>query len=132
MPSISRPIALLLVAPLFVASCPPPVISWSQPFAGSWTWAGATTQAQNLVEAGFNDWRLPTRTELQTALQTGGLTGLAPDMNHSLFWTRDTKGNRAYAVEVTTDSGGNVVPTQSGAVVLIQKSSFVWAVAVRP
>lgn len=131
MPNNARPIALLLVAPLFVASCPPPVLSWSQPFAGSWTWAGATTQAQNLVEAGFNDWRLPTRAELQAAVQAGSLTGLTPNTNQALIWTKDAKGNRAYAVVVTTDAFGDVVPSQSGTVVLITKTSFVWAVATR-
>jgi hypothetical protein len=124
------------VAPLMLlslasnAACQPPALMWSQPFPGSWTWSGATSYAASLTEAGFTDWRLPTRTELQAALQANQIAGLLPNGTYGI-WTRDTRGNRAYAVLVTTDANGTVVPG-SISVGLYLKTSGLLAVAVRP
>lgn len=106
--------------------------SWSQPFAGFVTWTAAESHASSLVEAGFSDWHLPTRNQLVGAIQGGALPPMATPVGTYFCWTSEKKGNKAYAITVTTDANGSVVPSLSGGEVLIQKSSFVCALATRP
>lgn len=109
---------------------PPPTVSWSQEFAGSWTWSAAKNQAANLVEGGYSDWRLPTRAEFQSAIQGATLPALSAGTY--LYWTSEKQGNRAWAVTIATDASGNVIPSQSGGTSLILQASFVHAIAIRP
>lgn len=108
----------------------PAAVSWSQPFAGSWTWSPASQHAAGLVEAGFSDWRLPTRAECQAAIQGGTLPALTSGSFY--YWTSEKQGNRAWAVKITADANGVVIPAQSGTATKLLQTSFVQAIATRP
>lgn len=109
----------------------PPAISWSQPFPGSWSWAPAKQYAANLVEAGYSDWRLPTRAEYQSAITGGTLPTLIPSSTLP-YWTSEKQGNKAWTVKIATDQFGAVIPLQSGATFAWGQGSFIEAIAIRP
>lgn len=121
-------------APL--ASSAPVVFStsWSQDPGLRGSWDNCAAVAANLVEGGFSDWRLPTRAELVGAIQNGTLPAITviPPSSSFWLWTSERKGQRAYAVEVTTDAAGVVIPSQSGAIHLPLRRSNLNALAVRP
>jgi hypothetical protein len=138
MKSLLLTLVALGVAALFSstsAGTPVQTVTWSQQFSNSWTWSGARTHAGALVEAGYNDWRLPTRAELRTAIQSGALPVLIPVSPNGAtipFWTSEKRGNRAYAILIATDANGVVLAAQSGAEALLTLPSFVHAIATRP
>ena len=109
----------------------PPAISWSQPFPGSWSWAPAKQYAANLVEAGYSDWRLPTRVEYQSAITGGTLPTLIPSSTY-FYWTSEKQGNKSWYVKIATDAGGAVIPAQSGATGLTIQGSTLIAIGTRP
>jgi hypothetical protein len=112
------------------ASATPVIADWSQPFVGAWTWSPAKQHASNLVEAGFNDWRLPKRTELVSAIQSAMLPPLTTGTHY--YWTSEKQGNRAWAVLIVADANGDPIVAQSGSATLLTQSSFVLALATRP
>ena len=83
-----------------------------------WTFTGAKNLCSNLVEGGYDDWRLPTYTELKTVSANGAGTYL------DVFWTVDGSGGPPYQYDFskwssTTVKGGKfayVVALGSGAV----------------
>ncbi len=109
----------------------PPTVSWSQPFPGSWSWAPAKQYAANLVEAGYSDWRLPTRAEYQFAITGGTLPALTPSSTY-FYWTSEKQGNKAWVVSIATDAGGAVIPLQSGSASLTSQASTVIGIGIRP
>jgi hypothetical protein len=108
--------------------------SWSQDPGLQGSWDNCMSVAANLVEGGFSDWRLPTRAELQSAIQNGTLPAITviPPSSSFWIWTSERKGTRAYAVVITTDAAGVVIPSQSGSVQLPLRRSNLNAVAIRP
>jgi hypothetical protein len=95
---------------------------WSQSQAletGSWwTWTGATTRAASYAVWDLNangnpvlydDWRLPTIAEIRTAIQDGTMNLLVPRTPEGPYyfegtiWALETKGNKAYVVQVLRD-----------------------------
>jgi hypothetical protein len=67
-----------------------------------WTYNGAKTQCANLVEGGFSDWRMPTKAELVSASQHGGVNYLdyVGALNDYAPWSSTKKGNKAYCVRL--------------------------------
>jgi hypothetical protein len=121
--SVAAPQPSLAVAPL--------AISWSQFFGARTTWTQASTYAANLVEGGYSDWRLPTRAELQAAIQGGTLPALTPNTAW-WYWTSEAQGNRAWVVTIATDANGIAIPSQSGATSKQLKVSLLASIGVRP
>jgi hypothetical protein len=74
------------------------------------TYSYARTTCENLVEAGFNDWRLPTVKEAKQGFADGAWTHISrtgtyedgsPSMSRT-YWTADRKGNKAYWFDLDT------------------------------
>ena len=96
------------------------------------TWDSYTATAAAWSEGGFDDWRLPTVVEIQTAVQ-GGTFGQMAASASWLLWTSETQGhNYAWTVRVTTDANGDPIPSQSGQKVKVLKRSNLRAKFVRP
>ncbi len=102
-------------------------------------WDGGVLAAANYTGEGYSDWRLPTVTELQAALQSQN--GQPPAWGQDLrnpggitsAWTSKSQGTWAWRVKVGTDSNGFVIPSQSGAASKVLKgSNFARTKFVRP
>jgi hypothetical protein len=75
--------------------------------------AAAAYTGQGTDGLTHDDWRLPTEKELQNALKDGSWGVGDPNVTWG-GWTSKGTGIWAYAVYVTTDANGNVIPSQSG------------------
>lgn len=74
---------------------------WSLAAPGSVSWDYARNYGANLVEGGFDDWRMPTEAELQAAWANGAPTHLA--YPGPAIWSTRTQGRWAYWVGLTSD-----------------------------
>ncbi len=82
-------------------------LMWQQAEAGAMTWLAALAYCENLPLAGYNDWRLPNRNELQSlvdyskyypAINTVAFPGA---MSSHSYWSSTTfAGNPVYAMVV--------------------------------
>ena len=126
-----------LVAPAPVAV----TLTWTADTQG-WTgggWDGGVQAAADYAGEGFTDWRLPTVTELQAALQipngqpgSWGLDTRNPG-GSGRGWTSKTSGQWAYAVTIVKDATGAVIPSQSGqSTKYLKTSNFASTKFVRP
>lgn len=123
---------LILHSTATTQAAPSPVVAaWSQPFGARLTWSQANSTAANLVEGGYTDWRLPTRAELQAAIQSGSLPTLTPNTGW-FHWTSERQGNRAWVVTLVTDANGDVIPSLSGATSKQLQVSLLAALGTRP
>lgn len=92
-------------------------LMWTQVPASARNWAAAVDWAENLVLAGFSDWRLPNIKELQTltdyTLATATTTASAvAAVNRTLFPTATTPAT-AYWSSTVLRPGGNAAPTSA-------------------
>jgi hypothetical protein len=133
-------LAAAFVTATLVSSAAPPTaplasaISWSSKFPGTWTWDGANTEAQNWVENGYSDWRLPTVAEIQASITDGSLDvvwNIPGGTNY--LWSSETTGTRyAYAVAINADANGNIIVSKSGAKTKLLRGSSAYGFGVRP
>jgi len=70
-------------------------LMWQQGAPSSMTWEAALTYADGLALAGFNDWRLPTITELQSIVDFSRAspaidTNWFPGTGVSYYWSSTT------------------------------------------
>ena len=94
---------------------------WSQSQAketGSWwTWDGAKTRAANYAVATYDDWRVPTVKQLQTAIANGTIALLIPKNAQGgplykgkvYLWSSESRGNKGWAVSLEINDLGGVV-----------------------
>jgi hypothetical protein len=85
----------------------------------NFTQAGAKQFANNLVQGGFSDWRLPTKAELEEAAGHG-LRNHA-NFGNGHFWTSTSSGNKRFWA----------IMLRTGQALDLSKSSIIGAVAVR-
>ena len=82
-----------------------------------WTWNGAKTRAADYVVATYDDWRVPTVKQLQTAIANGTIDLLLPkdalgDPLHYgevWLWSSEGRGIWGWAVRVKINGLGEVV-----------------------
>lgn len=131
--ALKRPLVagVALVALTVTAVALPLVSNWSSWFAGSWDWSSAKTHAADLDEGGFTDWRLPTRADVQAALDSSTLPNIDHSHGSMLIWTSETRGNKAWTVRIYTDENGVIDYAASGAEELALKTSYLHTIAVR-
>ena len=74
---------------------------------GTYTWANAISQCENLTYAGYSDWRLPNMKELFSLIKYEGISGpyidttYFPNTQDNGYWTSTTYvPNTSYAVVV--------------------------------
>lgn len=83
---------------------------WSQSHraeTGSWwSWNGAKTRAANYVVATYDDWRVPTVKELQTAIANGTMKLAKPSAGG--LWSSEARGNKAWWVSLEFNNLGEV------------------------
>jgi hypothetical protein len=104
------------------------------------TWSWAKSKAADFAVGEYDDWRLPSRSEMLTAIDNGTLTMILlyypgiwnydPDAakRDLVFWTSDRRGNKAYVVFVRVEYG----VAKSGRVELWAQGSGCDALMVRP
>lgn len=66
---------------------------------GNWSWSSATQIAEDSEQGGFINWRLPTRTELETVFVNGGVDHFEYGGG---LWSSTRQGQRAWFVNITT------------------------------
>ena len=122
-----------------------------------WDWPFASTNSANYsildVDAAgnptlYDDWRLPTAHELQVAILDGTMTGLMPIVSTTTadgviqyaplyikvgIWTSETRGNKAWTVNVVRDSAYpyTLIISSSGTKTLVDKSTSIEVFFVR-
>ncbi|MGB5159265.1 DUF1566 domain-containing protein [Desulfobacterium sp. N47] len=78
-------------------------LMWQQAGAGTMTWTAALTYCENLQLAGYSDWRLPNRNELQSLVDYSKYnpaidTVAFPGAMSSYYWSSTTSASYpAYA-----------------------------------
>lgn len=115
---------------------------WSQSQAketGSWwTWDTSKTRAANYAVATYDDWRVPTVKQLQTAISNGTIALLIPKNAQGgplyygkvYLWSSESRGNRGWAVSLDINNLGEVVG--GGEAKLFLKDSGFEVFFVRP
>ncbi|MFO8240058.1 MAG: DUF1566 domain-containing protein [Dissulfuribacterales bacterium] len=86
-------------------------LMWQQAEAGSMNWEAALTYCEDLELAGYDDWRLPNRNELQSIVDYSKFnpsvdTVAFPDALSCYYWSSTTfAANPGYAWRVNFYSG---------------------------
>jgi hypothetical protein len=77
---------------------------WSLQVPGAVSWDYTRDYGENLVEGGFDDWRMPTVEELETAFANGAPTHFVYHTGDFLFWSSEHRGSRwAWATSLMFD-----------------------------
>lgn len=87
------------------------------------TFSAATDYAQNLVEGGFDDWRLPTQAELLDLHANGGAAHL--NLPDPLFyhWSSTKSGRQRYIVNIASGDSFSVNRTSTMMVICVREVS---------
>lgn len=91
---------------------------WSRKYAGR-KHASARDTCRDLVEGGYDDWRLPTKAQLRAVGARGGHDYLAGG-GGAFFWSSDTEGTRAIAVRIRDRKVKKLAKTQKRPVVCVR------------
>lgn len=94
---------------------------WILAAYGSGDWAYANNLCNNLVLAGFSNWRLPTLAEMQSADAHGAISHVNMSTGNLYYWSSGTRGNKAWAHNFYSNSD-----------LLTLKSSHLDMLCVRP
>jgi hypothetical protein len=86
-----------------------------------WSWDRAVTNAANYsVTDGsgtYSDWRMPTVSELKTAIINGTLTEVSLRDGHQphdgRVWSSEKRGNKGWAVYAVRDDSGQVIDARA-------------------
>jgi|GEM_PF-2694139 len=81
-------------------------LMWKQATDASSTWQAAISHCENLEFAGYDDWRLPDRNELQTLIDFEKLSPFPDTESSSPYWTATTQTNntnQAFTVDFFYD-----------------------------
>ncbi|MBO7074301.1 MAG: DUF1566 domain-containing protein [Bacteroidales bacterium] len=70
---------------------------------GCVNWSSAKTMCESSIVGGYNDWRLPTQSELMTLYHNREIIG---GFTNAIYWSSDTSGNNPIAIDFHDGSLG--------------------------